>query len=247
MDPNLKTPSLRIRPLDVSACAMVVGDPERAAFAAALMEDAREIGSFREYRTFTGVYKGKRITVSSHGVGSTGANICFHELFQCGVQTIIRAGTCGAMQPGIADGDLIIGTGAIREDGASEHLASMAFPAIADRHVTDAIEQACRNHGIPNPHTGIILSQACFYPGLLPDESAVWMKTGLAAAVEMEYAVLLIMASLKKVRAGGIFTSDGNLTEEPDPDSYNPHRPVVDEGKKKMLLVTLEALANLSD
>lgn len=247
MDSNQKTPSLRICPNDVSACAMVVGDPNRAASAAALLKEVREIGYFREYRTFTGLYKGKRITISSHGVGASGANVCFHELFQCGVKTIIRAGTCGAMQPGISDGDLIIGTGAIREDGTSEHLAPMSLPAIADRHIVAALEQTCHEYGIPNPCTGLILTQAYFYPGLLPNETNVWLPTGLAAAVEMEYAPLLIMASLQKVRAGGIFTSDGNLSSEPDPHDYNPHRQVVEEGKLKMIQITLDALVKLSD
>jgi len=247
MNSDQKTPCLRICSNDVSSCAMVVGDPNRAASAAALLEDAREIGYFREYRTFTGEYKGKRITISSHGVGSSGANVAFHELFQCGVNTIIRAGTCGAMQPGISDGDLIIGTAAIREDGTSEHLAPMSLPAIADRHIVAALEQTCRECGIPNPHAGIILTQAYFYPGLLPNETNVWLQTGLAAAVEMEFAPLLIMASLQKKRAGGIFTSDGNLSREPDPKDYNPHRQVVAEGKEKMIEITLEALLKLSE
>ncbi len=246
MDSQERTPSLRVLPCDVAENVMVVGDPQRAEEAASMLENAVEVGNFREYRTFTGVYQGKQISVSSHGVGASGANICFHELIKCGVKTIIRAGTCGAMIKGIKDGELIIASGAIREDGCSEHLAPMSYPAIADRHVIQALETSAASHGIANPYIGLVLTQAYFYPELLPSETELWLKTSLVMAVEMELATLLVMAGLHNVRAGGIFTTDGNLTEEPDPNIYDPHRQVVTDGKTRMLKVTLDALAMLA-
>ena len=242
-----RTPTLRVLPSEVASRALVVGDPQRVLSAAEYMQNVQEMGFFREYRTVTGEYAGKRITISSHGVGSAGANICFHELMGCNVQYIIRAGTCGAMQKGIRDGDTIIGTGAIREDGATEHMAPMAFPAVADRRVTQALVTASHTFGVENPHEGLVLTQAYFYPGILESETDIWLKTGLVSCVEMEYATLLVMASLNKVSAGGIFTSDGNLTEEADPEAYDPHRKEVDEGKKNMLQIALKALASLPD
>lgn len=242
-----RTPTLRVLPSEVASRALVVGDPQRVLDAAQFMQNVKEMGFFREYRTVTGEYSGVPITVSSHGVGSSGANICFHELFRCGVRYIIRAGTCGAMKKGIQDGDTIIGTAAIREDGASEHLAPMSFPAAADRLVTAALVEASRALGVQNPHEGLVLTQAYFYPGMLTSETEIWLETGLVSAVEMEYATLLVMAGLNQVKAGGIFTSDGNMTDESDPDAYDPHRTVVDVGKKRMLQIALHALASLPD
>lgn len=66
------------------------------------------------------------------------------------------------------------------------------------------------------------------------------------AAAEMELATLLIIASMHGVRAGGIFTSDGNLTREPYPPAYDPHRHVVQEGLEKMCTIALEALVSLA-
>jgi len=242
-----RTPILRVLPSEVAARALVVGDPARVLTAAAYLEHVREIGYFREYRTVTGEYGGKRITISSHGVGSAGANICFHELFRCGVRNIVRAGTCGAMQAGIRAGDIIIGTGAIREDGASERMLPLSFPAIADRHVSGALARASRDFGVEKVHEGLVLTQAYFYPGILESATDTWLRSGLVSCVEMEYATLLVMASLNKAAAGGIFTSDGNLTEEADPEAYDPHRTVVEEGKKNMLQIALMALASLPD
>ncbi len=245
-DAEKTLPILKVRPADLAARALVVGDPERAAAAAALLDDAQEVGHFREYRTFTGSYQGKRITISSHGVGGAGASVCFEELSQGGVKTIIRAGTCGAMRPGIKDGDFIIGTGAIREDGTSPALMPLAYPAIADRQVAAAVIEAAREHGRPEPHEGIVLTQGFFYDGVMPPLVGQWLEYGAnVVCVEMEFATLLVIASLRGMRAGGLFTSDGNMTEEADPLTYDPHRTVVKQGVETMLKVALSALAQL--
>jgi uridine phosphorylase len=247
MNTEERTPTLRVLPSEVAKNALVVGDPQRVLDAAEFLDNPKEIGFFREYRTVTGEFAGKRITISSHGVGGAGANLCFHELFRCGVRNVIRGGTCGAMIKGIQDGDFIIATGAIREDGASEHMAPMSFPAIADRHIIRALENAAGKYGYSEPHVGLVLTQGYFYPGILPSEVEFWLPKGLAMCVEMEVATLLVMASLAGVRAGAILTSDGNLFEEEDPDAYNPHREVVDQGKKNMLKVAIQALADMPD
>ena len=240
-----RSPILRVRPKDIAENAIVVGAPNRAADAARLLDNAKEIGFYREYRTFTGEYSGKRITISSHGVGAAGASICFDELFRCGVRNVIRAGTCGAMVEGINDGDIIIATGAIREDGCSEKLAPMSFPALADRHVITALEDASIKMGIKKLNVGVILTQGYFYPGILPTVLDLWLPTGRVLGVEMELAALLVMAGLQGVRAGGIFTSDGNMTQESDPEEYNPHRDVVEKGKINMLKIAIRALTEL--
>jgi uridine phosphorylase len=86
-----------------------------------------------------------------------------------------------------------------------------------------------------------------FYPGILPFTSDMWLEADVnVCAVEMELATLLIIAALHGVRAGGIFTSDGNLTEKADPTEYDPHRNVVKQGVSTMLKIALDALARLA-
>jgi len=229
---------------DLSSHALLVGDPQRAADAAQLLDKPEEIANFREFRTLTGEYGGKRITICSHGVGSAGASVCFDELFRGGVQTVIRAGTCGAMVEDIEDGELVVATGAIREDGTTPQLVPLAYPALADRHVITALEAAAAAHRYNRLHVGLVLTQAHFYPGLLPSTLDLWQRAG-ALCVEMELAALLVVAGLHGVRAGGIFTSDGNVARDPDPYVYNPHREVVSQGIQTMLRIALEALSRL--
>ena len=240
-------PLMEVQPSDLTPCALVVGDPRRATSAAELLTNSELVGDAREYKTFTGEYNGKRLTIASHGVGGAGASICFKELIQGGVKTIIRAGTCAAMKRGIEDGDLIIGTGAIREDGTSEKLVPITYPSIADRRVISALETAAAAQNFKRIHEGIILTQDYFYPGTLPPTQQYWIGADVnVTAVEMELATLLIVASMYGVRAGGIFTSDGNMAVEDDMDEYNPHRDVVRAGVQSMLRIALDALASMA-
>ena len=239
---------LRVTPSKLAPRALVVGDPARAAQAAQLLTDPDEVGNNREYRTFTGTYAGFPLTISSHGIGGPAASVCFKELFQGGVKTIIRAGTCGALVETIDDGQLVLATGAIREDGTSTSLIPLAYPAIADRHIVQALEKSAADLGYNSLHIGVVLTQSYLYPDLLPTTTELWMKAG-AVGLEMELATLLVMAGLHGVRAGGIFTSDGNLARREAPDlatsAYDPHRDVVAHGVQTMLTIALEALAHL--
>jgi uridine phosphorylase len=248
MDLNEYLPMLRVTPSQLTPRALVVGDRARAAQAAQLLTDPDEVGHNREYRTFTGNYAGIPLTVCSHGIGGPAASVCFKELFQGGVKTIIRAGTCGALVETIDDGQLVLATGAIREDGTSTSLIPLAYPAIADRCIVQALEESAADQGYTSLHTGIVLTQSYLYPDLLPTTTELWMKAG-AVCLEMELATLLVMAGLHGVRAGGIFTSDGNLARREAPDldtsAYDPHRDVVTHGVQTMLTIALEALSRL--
>ena len=136
--PDIWLPNIKVFPRDLASSALVVGDPDRVREATELLTDVREIGRNREYVTVTGVYRGRRLTVGSHGVGAGGANVYFMELLRGGIRTFIRAGTCGALDPGIEDGELIVVTGAVREDRATDELMPVAYPAISDRDVLAA-------------------------------------------------------------------------------------------------------------
>jgi uridine phosphorylase len=241
-------PLIKVQANDLTPHALVVGDPNRVRDAAAVMSDVREIGNNREYLTVTGTYAGQHLTVASHGIGAGGANVCFMELLKGGVQVLIRAGTCGAMRSEIDEGDLIIATGAVREDAATDHLMPLAYPAVADHHVVRALLQAARQQGYGDPHVGLLVSQANFYPSeMLPAPWERYVGYGVLA-VEMELAALLVVASMYGALAGGIATTDGNLVRKVDRgmDGYDPHREVVARGKEAMLQIALEALADLA-
>ena len=229
----------------VASHVLVVGDPQRVNDAAEFLEDLEPLWDGREYRAINGSYAGKNITICSHGVGASGAAYMFEILFTGGAKTIIRAGTCGAMVAGVPDGGLIIGTGAIRADGITSAMVPMEFPAIADRHVVAALERAAAKHGFTELPTGIVITDGLYFPyEYQPSFLDLWPKLG-AVAIEMEFATLLIQASIHGARAGGIFTSDGNVIEEPDPWAVNASKDIIISGKKIMLEIAINALAEL--
>jgi len=232
---------LRVRPSQIAERALVVGEPKRAAAAAELLENAEEVGSYREYVTYTGHYKGKRVTVASHGVGGAGASVAFHELFEAGVTTVIRAGTCGAAISG-----LIVATGAVRADGTSDKLVPLAYPAVADYRVVHALHEAASANGYPDPLTGIVLTKSFLYPGIIESDMDMWFEKAGVVAVEMELATLLVMAGIRGVRAGGIFASDEGLGAQKEKESgYDPFHKGLQESTQAMLPIAFDALVAL--
>ncbi len=238
-------PLLRLRPEDVARRVLVVGDPARAARAAALLDDPAKVGDNREYVTYGGGFEGHRVGVTSHGIGAAGAGLAFEELARGGARVIIRAGTCGAVSDGVADGDAVIATGAVRDEGLTPRLVPLGYPAVAHHRVIAALEAEAAREGAP-AHSGLVLTSDLFYPSdALGQDWKVWQASRVVA-VEMEAAALFVVAALHGIRAGGIFAVDGNPTRAAeDMSEYDPHREVVAEGVDRILAVALRALVRV--
>jgi len=190
--------------------AILPGDPGRVEKIAAYLEHARFLGQNREYTTWVGEVSGEKVLVMSTGMGGPSTAIGVEELYQTGVRTMIRVGTCGGMAEKIMGGDLVIANGAIRMEGTSREYVDIAFPAVADFEVTGALRQAAKDLGA-NFHLGIVQCKDSFYgqhdPGRMPcgkelqDKWDMWLKAGCLAS-EMESAALYIVAQVLGVRAG---------------------------------------------
>jgi uridine phosphorylase len=224
--------------------ALVCGDPRRAARISSLFENNREIGSNREYVTYRGTWKGIDLVVSSHGVGAPGAICMFEELGQAGVRTIIRVGTCGGLVEQIEDGDLVIATAAVREDGVTDQFAPLAYPAFSTPEIVLALQQSAQAASYPW-HRGVIWTKALFFPGVIAPQPAPYLNAGVIA-VEMELSALLVMASVRGLNAGGILVSDGNPAKRQG-EEYNPHRSIVEEGVGRSIEVALGAIERLAE
>ena len=194
--------------------------------------------------SFTGSWKGIDLVVSSHGIGAPGAALLFHELAQAGVATIVRAGTCGALVESISDGDLIVATRAVREDGVTDQMVPPDYPASSTPEVAMALQGAAERLGHPC-HTGTVLTSAVFFPGLLEMSLEKHARDGVIA-VEMELAALFVVASLKEIRAGGVLAVDGHPIGRSDPLAYRPGRDVVRDAVDAAVTVALDALADLN-
>ncbi|MEZ5341185.1 MAG: nucleoside phosphorylase [Acidimicrobiales bacterium] len=192
---DLHLPVLGVRAVDIPDRVIVVGDPGRAGLVAEQLTDATLVGQNREYSSYVGTFNGTAVGVVSHGVGAAGAAICFEELMRAGAQTIIRAGTAGALQDEVADGSLVIATGAVREEGLSHRLVPDTFPAVADVDVVMALRAATESKGV-SAHCGLFLTNDLFYPhAVLGSSLELWHRAGVLAT-EMEASALLVIAAL---------------------------------------------------
>lgn len=236
-------PILKIHPGDVSPYAIVCGDPRRTHVIAGHLDSARELAYNREYRIVNGEYQGVPITVASHGVGAAGACVCFEELIKAGARILIRVGTAGSLNRSVVDGDLIVATGAVREDGVTSQLVPLSFPAIADSKIADALYDAGVKRGARITR-GVVLSVGAFYPAILPLPNAQMSQAGVVG-VEMEASALLIVAALRGARAGAILAVDG-MAIEFEGDAYNPNREVVTQAIEQESVIALDAMVRLA-
>ncbi len=212
-------PCIHVAPGDIPARVITCGDPARAERISQLLENPRCLAKNREYWTFVGEHKGVPVAVVSHGVGCGGAAIGFESLWRAGAKVIIRVGTCGGMQPDVTAGSLVVATAACREDGVTEKMIPLSYPAIADGEVVAALSQAAGEHAVP-VHKGIVLTQALFYPGFLESTVKLYAKAGVKA-MENEVASLLVVSSLHGVKAGAIVAVDAPAFELVGVDGYN--------------------------
>ena len=193
--------------------AIIPGDPGRVEKIAAYLDDAKQVGYNREYNSYLGYLDGEKVLVVSTGIGGPSCAICVEELAKIGVDTFIRVGTCGGMQPNVEPGDVIIGSGAIRQDGTSREYLPIEFPAVADFKVTQALYNAAEKLGYRN-HVGVVQAKDSFYGQHSPESMPIapellykweaWKRGGCLAS-EMEGAALFIVGAARRLRTGAVF------------------------------------------
>jgi len=196
---------------DVGEYVLVPGDPGRTPMIAKYLEGAREVAFSREYRTFTGSLDGVKVSTMSTGMGGPSVAIAVEELNELGVHTFLRVGTCGAAQPEIKMGDLVIGYAAVRTEGTPNGYIPLEYPAVASLEVVNALVEAAEASGAPY-HVGVLRSVDALYSDLLPDqmprphlrdELEMWSRAGVLSN-DMESSTLFVVARLRKLRAGTI-------------------------------------------
>ena len=203
-----KQPHLLIEEGDVHDIALIPGDPGRVDRIAAQCEDSETVAENREYKVVNAVYEGVPLTISSTGIGCPSAAIAVEELSRVGVETVIRVGTTGALQRDIEIGDMVVATGAAKNEGTTRRYEDVEFPAVPDYEVLTALVDAAEEND-ESVHVGPIASDDAFYAET--DEYVeAWEAAGILS-VEMEAAAVFTLARRKGMRAGAICTVDGNL------------------------------------
>jgi len=216
-------PITGLRHGDVGENVLICGDPGRISRISADWEGVREVCNVREYRIAVGNRHGVRMAAASTGIGAPSTAILVEELAKIGARNIIRVGNSGGLDLALELGDLVITTGAVRDDGTSASYVEPSYPAVASHEVVTALVEAARERGT-RFRTGFTWSIDAFYArnAVLGEGGAIesmafggYRAPGLAQRIEqmrdarvlnieMESGILLTLAGLYGLRAGCI-------------------------------------------
>jgi uridine phosphorylase len=202
---------IALGPGELAEYILLPGDPDRTARIAARLDSIELERRHREFVSATGTYRGERVSIVSTGIGTDNVEIVVAEILAVTERpTFIRVGSCGALQPEIALGDLIVSTGAVRLESTTSFFVHDGFPAVAHYEAVVALIEAAERLG-HRAHVGLTATAPGFfgaqgrpipqlpirYPDLAED-----MARQRVMNFEMEASALLILASLARCRAG---------------------------------------------
>ena len=172
---------------DIGRYVLLPGDPFRTDLIATYFDEPKLIAHNREHKTWVGKLDGVPVAVTSTGMGCPSAAIAL---------------------------DGVINTAAVRDEGTTIHYIPIEYPAVADRHVVDALAVAAKNLGYHYAE-GITQSKDSFYgqhePENMPAESRLkerWeaWRRGNVMTSEMEAAALFVISSIRGCRAASIMS-----------------------------------------
>jgi DeoD family purine-nucleoside phosphorylase len=189
-----KRAPIHLKPsVPVAERVLLPGDPHRALQVAQhLLERPRMLNHQRGLWGYTGdAADGGALSVQATGIGGPSTAIVVEELVGLGARRLVRIGTCGALDPALALGDLIVADRALATDGASVALGADE-EVKGDERLSRALEEA-------GTVRGAVATADLFYDHRGGVASG-WQRRG-AIAVEMEAAPLFRLAELRGMRA----------------------------------------------
>jgi uridine phosphorylase len=235
-------PITGLTPDRIAPHVFVCGDPERVGRISAGWRGAREVCRVREYRVVVGELDGVPLCAASTGIGAPSTAVIVEELIKLGAHTFVRVGNSGGLAPDLQLGDLVITTGAVRDDGTTKTYVAPEYPAVADHAIVGALLAAAERRGARH-RAGLTWSLDAFYVrnAVLTAEGGMasmsvggyWasahrqkiedLRAARVVNMEMESGALLTLAGLFGVRAGCICVVS-DRTPWPGPSAIDLNR-----------------------
>ncbi|NEX47449.1 purine-nucleoside phosphorylase [Pseudotabrizicola algicola] len=205
------------KPGEIAETCLLPGDPYRARWAAErFLDGATLVSETRGMLAYTGTWQGHPVTIHGTGMGMPSLSIYVNELIRdYGAKTLIRVGSCGALQPDIALRDVVLAQSASTIGSPSSSIfREMRYAPVADFGLLTKAHAAATGP----VHVGGIFTSYTFYDER-PDLNDQLQRHG-CLAVEMETAELYTLAARYQRRALSILTvSDHILTGEALPSA----------------------------
>lgn len=196
------------------------GDP--AKICADRLEEAECIGNSGMFLTYTGFYKGARITCVSGGSGCPEVELAINDFMEyTDCSTFLRVGTSGGVAEKVKVGDCVISTGIFREDGTSRAYVADGFPAYCHYEVVMAMVQAAEQCGI-DYQLGVTACMDSDFVGngrpsvggYLQNDSinklGMYNRAGVLNT-DRESSIIMTMCNLFDRRGGAVFNVTDNI------------------------------------
>jgi purine-nucleoside phosphorylase len=184
-------------PGEVAPYVLMPGDPLRARWIAEnFLEGATCYSQVRGMLGYTGTFRGERVSVQGSGMGLPSLSIYAHELFsEYDVQTIVRVGSCGALDADLRVRDIVLASGACTDSSMNRiRFEGLDYAPVADFGLLRAAYDAAMAKALPvQTKVGLIFSTDSFYSAR-PDLTSRMAEYGVLA-VEMEASALYTLAA----------------------------------------------------
>ena len=151
---------------DIAKIVIMPGDPLRAKYIAEnFLTDYRLVNSVRNMFAYTGLYKGKEVSVMASGMGMPSMGIYCYELYKFyKVETIVRIGSCGVYVDDIDLLDIILVDGSYTRGNFSENFNNKIVDYVkADKELNSIIESTANRENIRFKKANIACTE-CFDP-----------------------------------------------------------------------------------
>lgn len=214
---NYPTPHIEVTdPNLIAKTVLMPGDPLRAKFIAeTFLTEVQQINGVRNMFGYTGLYKGKPITVFGSGMGQPSIGIYSYELFNFyGVENIVRIGSAGSYSADLNVYDTVLVTHAYSESTFAQVAFDMEGDTLpANEQLNDLLRKCASDVEVPLKEAIIHSSDVFYHTG-----SFSWEKCREehgCKAVEMESFALFANAIASGKKAACLLTiSDSFITHE---------------------------------
>lgn len=234
------TPHNEAKLEDIASTVLMPGDPLRAKYIADhFLTDVKLINSVRNMYGYTGLYKGKKITVFASGMGMPSMGIYCYELYKFyNVQNIIRIGSCGAYSSNLNIFDTLLVNNSYTEGNFAYALEGANCHTIqADESLNNIIENCSKELNIPIVKGNVLCSEVFdYYVKNIDDLISRFPKDLNIIGAEMESFALFYTAKYLNRKAACLLTVV---------DSHYKNQAITAEEREKslnnMIVLSLES------
>lgn len=208
----MTTPHIEATRGDFSDTVIVAGDPLRVKYIAeTYFENVSLVTSVRNMLGYTGWYKGRRLSVMSHGMGGPSAAIyCTELITNFDVKNLIRVGTCGSISTAVKLREIVIATAASTDSHFNRYrFDGMDYAAAADYTLLQHLITSGQL-GDATIHISQVFSSDFFYHCRF-DHVRESLANFKIPVIEMEVATIYSIAAEYGARAAAMCTVTDNI------------------------------------